>query len=82
MNFEEIALSINQKDKEFIKNSVKENNHCLINFSKYKNDSIYNLFDEWHKIFPRNKQDINCSSCRKAVVKFWDEICNYWNENK
>lgn len=80
MNFEEIAKSIKKENREVIKKSVKENNNSLLNFSKYKNDCIYTLYDEWHKIFPRNKQDINCSSCRKAVVKFWNEICKKWEQ--
>tara|TARA_R110000868_G_scaffold97598_4_gene268346 strand:- start:514 stop:762 length:249 start_codon:yes stop_codon:yes gene_type:complete len=81
MNFEEIAESITLDDREYIKNVVKENNYNLFNYSRHKPDSIQILYDEWHKIFPRHKQDINCSDCRKAVIKFWDEICLKWTQN-
>ena len=26
------------------------------------------------------KQDINCSSCRNAVVKFWNTMCDEWSK--
>lgn len=81
MNFEEIAQSITIEDRDYIKNAVKENNNSVFNYSQYKPDSLNILYEQWHKIFPKNKQDINCSSCRKAVLKFWNEICNKWSEN-
>ena len=36
------------------------------------------MFAEWHLLFPVQKQDLNCSSCRKAVVKFWETIVDEW----
>jgi len=39
---------------------------------------MYIMYDQWHKLFPANKQDINCSSCRNAVVKFWNTMCEVW----
>lgn len=29
------------------------------------------LFDYWHKLFPKQKQNMKCNSCRKAVYKFF-----------
>ncbi len=36
------------------------------------------MYSFWHKYFPAQKQDINCSSCRNAVVKFWNTMCEEW----
>ena len=37
------------------------------------------LFAEWHKLFPAQKQDMNCSSCRNAVVKFFKTMHIEWD---
>jgi len=40
------------------------------------------MFAEWHVLFPSHKQDLKCSSCRKAVVKFWETIVEEWKTTK
>ncbi len=32
------------------------------------------LFDYWKIAFPKVKMDVNCGSCRLAVVKFFKQI--------
>jgi hypothetical protein len=78
MNLQEIAKSVAKTDRELVKKSVEENRNYNANFGKHKNDSMYIMYDQWHKLFPANKQDINCSSCRNAVVKFWNTMCEVW----
>lgn len=78
MNLQEIAKSFDKKEKELIKQTVEENKNYNANFGKHKIDSMYIMYDQWHKLFPANKQDINCSSCRNAVVKFWNTMCEEW----
>ena len=38
------------------------------------------MFAEWHLLFPSNKQDMNCTSCRAAVCKFWEMMVDEWIE--
>ena len=78
MNLQEIAKSVDKTDRELIKKSVEENRYYNANFGKHKNDSMFIMYDQWHKLFPANKQDVNCSSCRNAVVKFWNTMCEVW----
>ena len=42
--------------------------------SQYNTLDLKYLFDYWHKFFPKQKQNIKCNSCRKAVVKFFTLI--------
>jgi len=78
MNLQEIAKSVAKTDRELIKKSVEENRIYNANFSRHKVDSLNNMYSLWHKYFPAQKQDINCSSCRNAVVKFWNTMCEEW----
>ena len=78
MNLQEIAKTVAKTDKELIKKSVEENKTYNANFSKHKVEPLNNMYSLWHKYFPTQKQDINCSSCRNAVVKFWNTMCEVW----
>lgn len=78
MNLQEIAKSVVKADRELIKKSVEENRIYNANFSRHKVDNLNNMYSLWHKYFPTQKQDINCSSCRNAVVKFWNTMCEEW----
>lgn len=78
MNLQEIAKSVVKADRELIKKSVEENRSYKANFSQHKGECINNMYSLWHKYFPTQKQDINCSSCRNAVVKFWNTMCEVW----
>jgi hypothetical protein len=49
-----------------------------MNFPTYHAESLTVMYAEWHLLFPAHKQDINCSSCRKAVVKFWETMVDEW----
>ena len=82
MKFQEIAKTIKGSERKEIQEAIKENHEYMHNFSKHKEKPIRLMFAGWDKIFPTNKQDIKCSSCRKTVVKFWDEINKEWLEEK
>ncbi len=82
MNFYEIAKSIKDKRRENIKSKIESLIDYERNFSKYKTEELNFLFSQWHKVFPEHKQDLTCSSCRAAVVKFWKEIYNVWKNEK
>ena len=82
MKFEEISQSILKKDREIIKKYIEENKHYNANFGQHKIESIHILYNEWHKLFPAIKQDINCSSCRNAVFKFFSKMCEEWSKQE
>ena len=82
MNIQEIAKTVAKTDRELIIKSVAENTEYIANFSQHKGDSIQIMYSLWHKYFPTHKQDINCSSCRNAVVKFWNTMCEEWAKPK
>jgi len=76
MNLKEIADNLN-KITAMTDAVIKNKNHTR-NFTTYHSESLNLMFAEWHLLFPSNKQDMNCSSCRKAVVKFWELIVDEW----
>tara|TARA_R100001509_G_scaffold162390_2_gene133896 strand:- start:1027 stop:1320 length:294 start_codon:yes stop_codon:yes gene_type:complete len=80
MNLKEIAQNFNKDKRKFMTSVViKQSNHTR-NFSTYHAESLDIMFAEWHLLFPTNKQDMNCNSCRKAVVKFWETMVDEWIE--
>ena len=44
-------------------------------------DSMRLLFKYWNFLWPRYKQDINCGSCRKAVLKFFSILVSDIHDN-
>lgn len=50
------------------------------NFTTYHAESLSIMFAEWHLLFPAQKQDMNCTSCRAAVFKFWETMVDEWIE--
>ena len=80
MNIQEIAKSVVKTDREIIIKYVAENISYNANFSQHKSEPINLMYNLWHKYFPTQKQDINCSSCRNAVVKFWNTMCDEWSK--
>ena len=72
MKFQEIAKTIKGNERKEIQDAIKENQEYMRNYSKYKQQPLLVMFVGWEKLFPTNKQDIKCSSCRKAVLnKEW-----------
>ena len=65
-----------------IENAVSKNRHNINNFSKYNAVALDIMFAEWHVLFPSHKQDLKCSSCRKAVNKFWETMVEEWKITK
>tara|TARA_R100000005_G_scaffold51624_1_gene25012 strand:- start:11523 stop:11807 length:285 start_codon:yes stop_codon:yes gene_type:complete len=80
MNVEEIAKTVPQNVREQIIYVYEINETYKKQFSKHKNESIHYMFDEYHKLFPSQKQDINCTSCRNAVVKLWGLMIKEWKK--
>ena len=78
MDLKEIAKNYSKNKITAMTDAVIRNKQHTRNFTTYHSDSLNLMFAEWHLLFPANKQDINCSSCRKAVVKFWETIVDEW----
>jgi hypothetical protein len=74
-----ISKNFTETEKKLIIDTLKENDDYIRNYSQHKKNCIYILFAEWHKLFPAQKQDINCSSCRNAVVKFFKTMHIEWD---
>jgi hypothetical protein len=78
MNITEIAKNYSKSKRKTMTDAVIKNQKYIANFSQYDAESLSFMFAEWHLLFPANKQDMNCSSCRKAVVKFWETMMDNW----
>ena len=82
MDLKEIAKNYNKNKKQMMIDAVKKNKNYMNNFSQYESNSLTLMYAEWHILFPTQKQDINCSSCRKAVNKFWETMIEEWKTTK
>jgi hypothetical protein len=71
MNFSNYIPKLNHAEKESIIETVEKLNKQEEVKGKYETLDLMYLFDLWHKLFPKQKQNIKCGSCRKAVVKFF-----------
>ena len=80
MSVELIAEKITGHKRKEIMESVIENKEYMDSKQVYHPTSLPFLFAEWHRHFPNAKQSINCIGCRKAVVKFWTQVSNFWQE--
>ena len=80
MNFKEIAQNYDKSKRNMMSNAIVKNRKYMANFSQYDAEALNLMYAEWHLLFPTHKQDINCSSCRKAVNKFWETMLEEWIE--
>ena len=80
MNFKEIAENYSKQKRKMMTDAVITNKKHTANFTNYHSTSLNMMFAEWHLLFPQNKQDINCTSCRAAVCKFWEKMVDEWIE--
>ena len=78
MNFKEIAENYSKQKRSMMMDAVITNMNYTKNFTTYHSASLNIMFAEWHLLFPTQKQDIHCTSCRKAVVKFWETMVDEW----
>lgn len=78
MNFKEIADNYSKNKRSMMTDSVVRNQNHQRNFPTYHSQSLNIMFAEWHLLYPAQKQDIHCSSCRMAVVKFWETMVDEW----
>tara|TARA_R100000742_G_C4259060_1_gene76902 strand:- start:111 stop:407 length:297 start_codon:yes stop_codon:yes gene_type:complete len=82
MDLKEIAKNYDKNKKQMMIDAVEKNKNYMNNFSKYESNSLTLMYAEWHILFPTHKQDVNCSSCRKAVNKFWETMVEEWKITK
>ena len=80
MNFKEIAENYSKQKRSMMIDAVITNMNYTKNFTTYHSASLNIMFAEWHLLFPQNKQDIKCTSCRAAVCKFWNTMMDEWIE--
>jgi len=80
MNFKEIAENYNKDKRRMMTEAVIRNQKHMRNFPTYHAESLNLMFAEWHILFPANKQDLSCKSCRAAVNKFWETMVDEWIE--
>jgi len=80
MNFNEIAANYSKQKRKMMTDSVISNKNHQRNFPTYHAESLHIMFDEWHLLFPANKQSIKCTSCRGAVCMFWERMVDEWIE--
>ena len=80
MNFKEIAENYSKQKRKMMTDAVITNRNHIKNFPSYHSDSLNIMFAEWHLLFPAQKQDIKCISCRAAVCKFWNTMMDEWIE--
>ena len=82
MNFKEIAEDYSKQKRKMMTNAVITNKKYTANFTTYHSESLNIMFAEWHLLFPAQKQDVNCSSCRAAICKFWETLVDEWIETE
>ncbi len=80
MNFTEIAENYSKTKRGMMTEAVIRNQKHMRNFSKNNSESLNTMSAEWHCMSPAQNQDLNCSSCRKAVCKFWETMVDEWIE--
>ena len=80
MNFKEIAKDYSEIKRKMMTDAVIKNQKYTRDFPNYHTDSLNLMFAEWHLLFPTQKQDINCTSCRAAICKFWETMVDEWIE--
>ena len=80
MKFKELAVDYDKKKRKMMTDAVLKNINHQRNFPVYHGTSLNTMFAEWHVLFPNNKQDMNCTSCRAAVCKFWGMMVDEWIE--
>ncbi len=78
-DLKKISQTFTETQKKLIINTLKQNDDYTRNFSHHKRECINILFAEWHRLFPANKQDVNCTSCRNAVIKFFKTMHIEWD---
>ena len=80
MNFKEIADNYSKDKRKMMTEAVIRNQKYIKNFPTYHAESLNIMFAEWHLLFPAQKQDMSCTSCRAAVFKFWETMVDEWIE--
>ena len=78
MDLKKIADNYSKGKIKMMTEAVIKNKNHTKNFTSYHATSLSLMFAEWHLLFPANKQDMKCTSCRKAVVKFWETMVDEW----
>ena len=82
MNFKELANNYSKHKRKMMTDAVINNKNYQRNFPSHHAESLNIMFTEWHLLFPANKQSIKCTSCRRAVCKFWEVMVEEWIESE
>jgi len=82
MNFKEIAANYSKEKRKMMTEAVITNANHQKNYPSHHSTSLNLMFAEWHLLFPANKQDIQCTSCRAAICKFWSVMVDAWIETE
>jgi len=80
MGLSKITEKISEESRAEIKKHLELDKQYTSQFTSHKVSSLKVLFNEWHKLFPQQKQDMNCSGCRKAVIKFFTVLTDEWSK--
>ena len=70
MNTKEYLKNLTTAEKKEIKKSIKKIEEQRLQDGTAGIELIF-LFDMWHKLFPKVRQNTKCGSCRRAVIKFF-----------
>ena len=82
MNISEVCEIVKGDDKKRIISAVETNRKYMENYPKHNVEALNAMFREWSNVFPSQKQDMNCSSCRNAVYKFWTLVVEEWKASE
>jgi hypothetical protein len=78
MDLKEIAENYSKQKRKMMTEAVIRNQKYTRDFPTYHAESLNIMFVEWHLLFPSQKQDIKCTSCRAAICKFWETMVDEW----
>ena len=73
MSILNVINRMSDEEKSEIKDAVEQNNIKSKN-GKYDGGALRFMFSKWKKLFPKVKQSMNCSGCRKSVVRFFEKM--------
>jgi hypothetical protein len=82
MNFNEIIKNYSEEKKETIIELSKINKKEMQLNNLYNDQALNFFFDLWHQHFPNVKQQKSCAGCRQSVIKFFENVASFLEEEK
>lgn len=68
-----VINNMSDEEKTEIKDAVAYNKESAKD-GQYDAGALSLLFKKWRKLFPKVKQRMSCSGCRRSVVKFFEKM--------